>query len=551
MAKPSILSVDDDQEVRRAVERDLRRHFSESYRVLSAGSGAEALDLLGRVVLRGEEVALILSDQRMPEMTGVEFLGQAVKITPAAKRVLLTAYADTDAAIRAINEVHLDHYLMKPWHPPEERLYPLLDDLLGDWHASALAATEGVRVLGHRWSADSHRVRDFLTRNQIPHRWLDVEHEEGRLLLATAGLETTDRLPVLVFPDGSTLVDPTNSDIAERVGLRTRAELPFYDLVIVGGGPAGLAAAVYGASEGLRTVLVEREASGGQAGQSSRIENYLGFPSGLSGADLARRAIAQAERLGAELLSAQEVTAVEANGPARVVRLADGTELGCHALLIATGVSYRRLSAEGMDRLAGRGVYYGAALGEGSAFRDQPVFIVGAANSAGQAALHLAETADVTIVCRGDSIARSMSQYLVERIESHERITVRMGTQIVEAHGDTHLEGVTIEEGGERTHHDASGLFVFIGAEPHTEWLGRLVARSERGFVLSGADVARGGTGNAPPWPLARDPYLLETNVPGIFVAGDVRDQSIKRVASAVGEGAMAVAFIHQYLREL
>jgi thioredoxin reductase (NADPH) len=551
VSKPSIISVDDDQEVRRAVERDLRRHFSESYRILSAGSGSEALDLLGRVVLRGEEVALILSDQRMPEMTGVEFLGQAVKITPTAKRVLLTAYADTDAAIRAINEVHLDHYLMKPWHPPEERLYPLLDDLLGDWHASALAATDGVRVLGHRWSADSHRVRDFLTRNQIPHRWLDVEHEEGRLLLAVAGLETTDRLPVLLFPDGSTLVDPTNADIAERVGLRTRAELPFYDLVIVGGGPAGLAAAVYGASEGLRTVLVEREASGGQAGQSSRIENYLGFPSGLSGADLARRAIAQAERLGAELLTAQEVTAVEANGPARVVRLADGTELGCHALLIATGVSYRRLEAEGVDRLAGRGVYYGAALGEGSGFRDQPVFVVGAANSAGQAALHLAETADVTILCRGDSIARSMSHYLVERIESHDRITVLMGAHVVEAHGDTHLEGLTIEADGEQARHDASGLFVFIGAEPHTEWLGQLVATSERGFVLSGSEVVRGSTADAPRWPLARDPYLLETNVPGIFVAGDVRDQSIKRVASAVGEGAMAVAFIHQYLREL
>ncbi len=551
MAKPVLLSVDDNSEVLRAVERDLRRRYAESHRILSAGSGAEALDLIRRVVLRDEEVALLLVDQRMPGMTGLELLATTLELVPRAKRVLLTAYADTEVAIGAINEVHLDHYLMKPWHPPEERLYPVLDDLLDDWQASSLAAADAVRVIGHRWSADSHRLRDFMTRNQLAHRWLDAEHDEGRRLLAAAALGEDERLPVLLFPDGSTLVAPTAAEVAERVGLRTRAELPFYDLVIAGGGPAGLAAAVYGASEGLRTVLIEREASGGQAGQSSRIENYLGFPSGLSGADLARRAIAQAQRLGAELLTVPEVAAIEAKGPSRVVRLADGSELGCHAVLIATGVEYRRLGAEGVERLTGRGVYYGAALGEAAFFAGRPVVVVGGANSAGQAALHLAVKATVTLVVRGGALEGSMSHYLVERIHAETNIDVRLGARVVEAHGEDRLEGVTIDEGGTPARVEADGLFVFIGAEPHTGWLGGFVACSERGFVLSGPEVARSSDRSQSRWPLDRDPYLLETSVPGVFVAGDVREQSIKRVASAVGEGAMAVSFIHQYLRDL
>jgi thioredoxin reductase (NADPH) len=551
MEKPVLLSVDDDADVLRAVERDLRRRYADRFRVLSAGSGAEALDLLRRVVLRGEEVALLLVDQRMPEMTGVEFLAAARDIAPSAKRVLLTAYADTEVAIRAINEVHLDHYLMKPWHPPEERLYPVLDDLLGDWQASALAGAEAVRVIGHRWSADSHRIRDFMTRNQVAHRWLDAEHEAGRQLLAAAAPEGDERLPLLIFPDGSTLVAPGTAELAERVGLRTRAELPFYDLVIVGGGPAGLAAAVYGASEGLRTVLLEAEASGGQAGQSSRIENYLGFPSGLSGSDLARRAIAQATRFGAELLTAAEVSAIEAKGPSRVVRCADGRELGCHAILIATGVAYRRLEAEGAERLTGRGVYYGAALGEAAFFDGMPVVVVGGANSAGQAALHLALKARVTMVVRGGSLDRWMSSYLVERILPDPTINVCLNAEVVAVHGEEKVEGVTIEEAGTRSVLETDGVFVFIGAEPHTAWLHGLVACSEGGFVLSGPQVTQRDGGDWARWPLERDPYLLETNIPGIFVAGDVREQSIKRVASAVGEGAMAVSFIHQYLREL
>jgi thioredoxin reductase (NADPH) len=549
--KPVLLSVDDDTEVLRAVERDLRRRYSTRYRVLSAGSGAAALDMIRRVVLRDEEVALLLVDQRMPGMTGLELLAATLELLPNARRVLLTAFADTEVAIGAINDVHLDHYLLKPWHPPEERLYPVLDDLLDDWHASSLAGAERVRVIGHRWSLDSHRIRDFMARNQLAHRWLDAEHDEGQRLLAAAALGGDARLPVLFFPDGSTLVAPSTNELAERMGLRTRAELPFYDLVIAGGGPAGLAAAVYGASEGLRTVLVERDAGGGQAGQSSRIENYLGFPTGLSGADLARRAIAQAQRFGAELLTVPEVTAIEANGPSRLVRLSDGRELGCHAVLIATGVEYRRLEAEGAERLTGRGIYYGAALGEAAFYAGKPVVVVGGGNSAGQAALHLAAKARVSMVVRGDSIEGSMSHYLVERIRAEPNLEVRLNATVVEAHGDDLLQGVTIDEAGARTRLETSGLFVFVGAAPNTGWLGGLVARGAHGFVLSGPQVSRSRDAGRKRWPLERDPYLLETSVPGVFVAGDVREQSVKRVASAVGEGAMAVSFIHQYLREL
>jgi thioredoxin reductase (NADPH) len=447
--------------------------------------------------------------------------------------------------------VRLDHYLMKPWHPPEERLYPVLDELLGDWQASALAGADAVRVISHRWSADSHRVREFMARNQVAHRWLDAEQDEGRRLLAAAALDGDERLPLLVFPDGSTLVAPGTTELAERVGLRTSAELPFYDLVIVGGGPAGLAAAVYGASEGLRTVLLEAEANGGQAGQSSRIENYLGFPAGLSGSDLARRAIAQAARFGAELLTGLEVSAIEPKGPARVVRCADGRELGGHAILIATGVAYRRLEADGAARLTGRGVYYGAALGEAAFVDGGPVVVVGGANAAGQAALHLALETRVTMVVRGDSLESSMSSYLVERIRSDPRIDVRLDAEVVEVHGEENVESVTIAEAGTRSLLETEAVFAFIGAEPNTAWLDGLVARNEDGFVLSGPQVARTAGGGSARWPLERDPYLLETNIPGIFVAGDVREQSIKRVASAVGEGAMAVSFIHEYLREL
>jgi thioredoxin reductase (NADPH) len=550
-AKPVLLSIDDDPEVLRAVERDLRRHYTDRFRVLSAGSGAEGLELLRRIALRNEEVALMLVDQRMPELTGVEFLNSAREIVPNAKRVLLTAYADTEAAITAINEVGLDHYLMKPWHPPEERLYPVLDDLLGDWQSATLAAADAVRVIGHRWSADSHRIRDFMTRNQVAHRWIDAERDEGRRLLTAAALGDDAPLPLLLFPDGSTLVAPGTAGLAERIGLRTTAELPFYDVVIVGGGPAGLAAAVYGASEGLRTVLIEKEASGGQAGQSSRIENYLGFPAGLSGSDLTRRAVAQAVRLGAELLTAPEVEALEAKGPTRIVRLVGGHELACHAVLIATGVSYRRLEAEGADRLTGRGVYYGAALGEAASFAGRPVTVVGGANSAGQGALHLSQKARVTMIVRGDSLEKAMSAYLVERILADPAIEVRLDAQIIEVHGEEHVDAVTIAEDGTQAKLEADGVFVFVGAEPHTSWLRGLVACSDRGFVLSGPQVATSEHGDWARWPLERDPYLLETNVPGIFAAGDVRSQSIKRVASAVGEGAMAITFVHQYLRDL
>jgi thioredoxin reductase (NADPH) len=549
-AKPVLLAVDDDLEVSRAVERDLRSRYAESFHVLSADSGSAALDLLRRMVVRGETPALLLADQRMPGMTGVEFLAAAVEFAPGAKRVLLTAYADTDAAIRAINEIRLDHYLMKPWHPPEERLYPVLDDLLDDWRASSILTEDSVRLIGHRWSVESQRTRELLVRNFVPHRWLDAEQEEGRRLLAAAGLGV-DQLPVLVFADGSTLTSPSQTEVADRVGLRTRAEHPFYDLVIAGGGPAGLAAAVYGASEGLRTVIIELEASGGQAGQSSRIENYLGFPSGLSGSDLARRATAQARRFGAEILTAQEATALDARGAARIVRLSDGSELACHAVLIATGVSYRRLEAPGVEELTGRGVYYGAAAAaEAALYADRSVVVVGGANSAGQAALHLARAARVTVVCRGASLERSMSRYLVERIEASPEIGVRLNANVVEAHGDEHLEAITLDEAGNRSLLDADAAFVFIGAEPHTDWLGGLIARTERGFILAGPQVLQSRPG-APQWPLRRDPLLLETNVPGVFVAGDVREQSIKRVASAVGEGSMAVLLVHQYLREL
>jgi thioredoxin reductase (NADPH) len=554
-SKPILLTVDDDPEVLRAIERDLRRHYGKGYRVLRADAGVSALAVLRQVDARGEPVALFLVDQRMPQMSGVEFLEQARAIFPDAKRVLLTAYADTEAAIRAINTVKVDYYSLKPWDPPEEHLYPVLDDLLGDWQAQYRPPFEGLRVIGHRWSADSHALKDFLGRSSVPYHWLDVEanSEEARALLHKAGLDDS-RLPVVLFADGSHLVEPRMQEVAAKLGGRLRAERPFYDLVIVGGGPAGLAAAVYGASEGLATVLVEREAPGGQAGTSSRIENYLGFPSGLSGGDLARRAVAQARRFGVEILAPQEVAGLRVADPYRYVTLGDGSELACHTVLLATGVQYRTLDVPGVDRLTGAGVYYGAALTEALSCAGDDVYIVGGANSAGQAALYFARYArHVVMLVRGGGLAASMSQYLIEEIAAQPNITVRAHSQVVEACGDASLERLVIADSatGEHAIVPARALFIFIGALPRTEWLLGTVQRDAQGFILSGPDLKRDDKGRIPGWTLDRDPFLLETSVPGVFVAGDVRHRSIKRVASGVGEGSIAVQFIHQYLSKV
>ncbi len=546
--RPLILAVDDDPAVGRAIERDLKTRYGMRYRVLRADSGEAGLAVVEQLVRRGEPVALLVADQRMPGMDGVEFLRRALRMAPRAKRTLLTAYADTEAAILAINEIRLDHYLMKPWSPPEDRLYPVLDDLLEDWEADAAArsAEPGLRLVGHRFSARSHATRDFLARNGVPYRWLDRGDAEAISLLAAAG-RGDDDLPVLVFEDGEAMVRPDQARLAARIGLHTVADLPFYDLVILGGGPAGLAAAVYGASEGLRTLLVERHATGGQAGQSSRIENYLGFPTGLSGADLARRATVQARRLGAEMLTAREVTSIRENGPSRVIVLDGGEEIGAHSVLVATGVHYARLDAPGVEELTGSGVYYGASPAEAGEMEGEDVVVVGAANSAGQAAIDLASRARrVTLLCRGPELARSMSHYLVERIESLPNIDVRTGTVVAGASGDGRLEELTIATGGVEERLAVAAAFVFIGARPQTDWLGDVVARDAAGFLVSGASLQR--VEGRHRWRLDRDPLPLETSLPGVFVAGDVRDQSVKRVASAVGEGSMAVQLVHQYL---
>jgi thioredoxin reductase (NADPH) len=543
-----VLAVDDDPAVGRAIERDLRHRYGSRHRVLLADSGEAGLGIVEEIVRRGEPVALLVVDQRMPGMSGVEFLSRALKMAPQAKRVLLTAYADTEAAIRAINELRLDHYLMKPWAPPEERLYPVLDDALEDWDADAAArlSEPGLRIVGHRFSADSHATRDFLARNGVPYRWLDIADPEARQLLAAASLNDS-RLPVLVFEDGEALAQPSQSAIAARIGLRTEAELPFYDLVIVGGGPAALAAAVYGASEGLRTLLVERHAAGGQAGQSSRIENYLGFPSGVSGADLARRATAQAQRLGAEMLTTREVLAIRENGPLRVVTLDGGEEIGCHSVLIATGVHYSRLEAQGVEALTGSGIYYGAAPAEAGAVEGEDVVVVGAANSAGQAVVDLAGRARrVILLCRGEGLEKGMSRYLIEQIGSLVNVEVKPRAVVTAAFGEGRLEELTVAVAGREERLSVTAAFVFIGARPQTDWLGETVARDARGFIVSGAAVQR--IDGRHRWPLERDPLPLEASLPGVFVAGDVRDQSIKRVASAVGEGSMSVQLVHQYL---
>jgi thioredoxin reductase (NADPH) len=545
--RATILAVDDEPTVLAAVARDLRRGFGERYRILRAGSGPEALELLGEMRRRGENLALTVADQRMPGMEGTDLLVKARQVYPDAKRVLLTAYADTQAAIAAINEVSLDYYLLKPWDPPEEQLFPVVEDLLTTWEAGAALESGGVRIIGHRFSKDTHDLRDFIARNRVPGRWLDVERDsEARELLTVAGVPD-ERLPVVLLEDGAVVERPSVLELAERLGVAVRPTADHYDLVIVGGGPAGLAAAVYGASEGLRTVMVEREAPGGQAGQSSRIENYLGFPNGLSGSDLARRATTQARRLGAELLTVSDVVSLKVEGAGRIVELTGGAQLSANCVLVASGVSYRMMPAPGFSDFTGAGVYYGAALTEARSCADQHVVVIGGANSAGQAAVHFSSFANrVTMLVRGASLAKSMSAYLIEQIAALENVDVLTQTQAVGAEGaNGRLKRLRVRgpDGTERQE-DVDACFVFIGALPRTDWLDGVVARDERGFILAGADARPHG------WPLHREPRTLETSVPGVFVAGDVRARSIKRVASAVGEGSMAVTLIHEYLAE-
>ncbi|HMF89733.1 MAG TPA: FAD-dependent oxidoreductase [Candidatus Angelobacter sp.] len=556
MAKPILLSVDDDSDVLRAIERDLRSHYGADYRVLASDSPHGALDLLKQLKVRNDNVALLLADQRMPKMDGIGFLQEARQIFPEAKRALLTAYADTNAAISAINDVKINYFFVKPWDPPEEHLYPQLDDLLDDWKASYHPAFEGIRVLGTRWSPRSYELRDFLARNHVPYQWVDVElsanDAETKRLLAALGPEAAN-LPVVLFPDGTKLLESVPAQVAQKVGLRTHAQTSFYDLAIVGGGPAGLAAAVYGASEGLHTVIIEREAPGGQAGMSSRIENYLGFPTGLSGGDLARRAVVQAQRFGVEILSPQEATAFRTEGSYRIVKLADGNEISCHALMIASGVQWRRLEAPGIDRLQGAGVYYGGGSTEAITCKGEIVYVVGGANSAGQAAMNFARYADrVVILVRGESLSSTMSQYLIDQIKRTPNIQLWTHASVGEVHGESHLEELSVlcsdTDRIERV--PASSVFIFIGALPRTDWLGSEVERDERGFILTGPDLLWQGA-RPKGWTLERDPFLLETNVPGMFAVGDVRHGSVKRVASSVGEGSVAVQFIHQYLSKV
>jgi thioredoxin reductase (NADPH) len=548
--KPIILTIDDEPHVLNAIVRDLSSHFQGEYRIVKAASGAEALEVVAAFRLRDEPIALFLVDQRMPSMTGVEFLGEAIKLCPDAKRVLLTAYADTDAAIASINSLGLDYYLMKPWDPPDERLFPVLDDLLGDWRASVPAPVGGIRVAGTLWSARSHDVKDFLARSQVPYQWLDVAKDAEAMALVEATSDGPPRLPTVFLPDGTTLVDPDIGELAERLGMSTRPTDPFYDLIVIGAGPAGLAAAVYGASEGLRTVVIEQSAAGGQAGTSARIENYLGFPQGVSGADLTRRATAQARRLGAEILTTRQVTRLRVDDPYRIVTLNDGTELSSHSILIATGIRLRELDVPGMEPLVGASVYYGAATSEAVNFRDKKVVVVGGANSAGQGAVFLARFAsEVTVLIRGESMRQGMSQYLIDQIEATENISVRARTEVVEVHGADHLESISVKNNltGETETAPADGMFIFIGAEPHSEIVDGIVTLDAAGFICTGPDL--GADGHRPvSWMLDRDPFLLETSVPGIFAAGDVRHGVIRRVASAAGQGAVAVTLVHKYL---
>jgi thioredoxin reductase (NADPH) len=547
MARPIILAVDDDISVLEAVVQDLRRQYGQTYRVMRAGSGQAALDTLQQLKTRQEPVALLLSDQRMPGMTGVDFLEKAIEFYPEARRVLLTAYADTEVAIRAINTARIHYYLTKPWDPPEEKLYPVLSDLLEDWTAGYRPPFEGLRVIGHRWSLRDHQVRNFLSQNHVPYRWLDVAGNDEAVKLLTDSQLDADKLPVVLFADGAALVDPDLEELAARVGLRVKAEQEFYDLLVVGAGPAGLAAAVYGASEGLRTLVIEPDAPGGQAGSSSRIENYLGFPSGVTGADLGRRAHTQATRFGAEFLT-QRATGLRIDGQYRFVQLADGREVSGHVVVLSPGVQYRKLDIPGAERLSGRGIYYGAALVEAVACKDEEVFVVGGANSAGQAALHFAKFArKVTMVVRGDGLSATMSKYLIDEIEKTSNIVVVPRTQVVEADGEERLEKLKMKGPQGDFEIPASSLFVFIGAAPGTGWLPNSILRDDKGFLLAGPDLKL--EGKLPEiWREQREPYLLESSIPGVFVAGDVRHGSVKRVASAVGEGSIAVQFVHQYL---
>jgi len=550
-SKPVLMTVDDDPGVSRSVARDLRRRYGQDYRIVRAESGADALDALRELALRGERVAAILADYRMPGMNGIEFLEQAMDVAPHARRALLTAYADTDAAIQAINVVDVDHYLLKPWDPPEEKLYPVVDALVETWRAVGQRPVDEIRVVGHRWSAESFAARDFLARNSVPYRWYSVEEAEGARLLGAAGASVDD-LPVVITVDGTALRGPTDAEIANACGLTVDPVADFYDLIVIGGGPAGLGSAVYGASEGLRTVLVERQATGGQAGQSSRIENYLGFPDGVSGAQLTDRARRQAAKFGAEVLTARDVVALEVRGSARVVRFGDDTEIAAHSVVLATGVSYRSLDAPGVAELAGRGVFYGSAATEAPACKGEDIYIVGGANSAGQAAVFFSRhAATVTVLVRGPNLEASMSHYLIKQLDAIDNVFVRTGTEVVEACGDGHLQRLVLSDrtSGEKETVAAGSMFVFIGAAPRTEWLDGEIERDARGFVRTGPDLVVDGS-PPPGWTLDRPPYHLESSVPGVFVAGDVRAESVKRVASAVGEGAMAVTLVHRYLAE-
>jgi thioredoxin reductase (NADPH) len=549
-AKPVILSVDDDAQVLNAIERDLRQRYQSTYRVLKAVSGAEALDTARQLKQRGTPIALFLVDERMPGMTGTELLHDVRDLYPESRKVLLTAYADSEAAIRGINEVGLDHYLMKPWDPPEQHMYPVLDDLLADWAAAFRPLFEGIRVAGSRWSPRSHELRDFLSRTQTPYAWIDLDADAATRALVETLTPGLKRQPVVFLADGTSLLAPTTRELAERIGLQTEARQPFYDLIVVGGGPSGLAAAVYGASEGLRTILIELDATGGQAGTSSQIENYLGFPSGIAGADLARRATTQARRFGAEVVTARGVSAIRAENPYRVVTFEDGSEVRCYALLLATGMQVRRLEVPGVEALTGAGVYYGAALSEAAACRDADVVIVGGANAAGQAALLFARYARaVTVLVRGESLKASMSTYLIDRIEATDNIDVRTHTSVAGICGTSRLESIDLvrDDTGERSTLPVTAMFVLIGSTPQTRMIADLVERDDAGFIITGPDLMRDGK-RPKGWPLDRDPFLLETSVPGIFAAGDVRLGSTKRVASAVGEGSAAVGMIHKYL---
>jgi thioredoxin reductase (NADPH) len=550
MTKPVILAVDDDPEVLNAVDRDLRQHFRADYQVLKVGSGAQALDTTNQLKKRGRSVALFLVDERMPGMTGTQFLLEAIKLYPEARRVLLTAYADTETAITAINRIGIDHYLLKPWEPPSQRLYPVLDDLLMDWTAHTRPPFEGLRVAGTALSPTSYALKDFLAGNQIPYQWVDLDQDAPTRALVEGTPDGMARLPVVFFPDGSTLVQPTPLEVAGRLGLQTQAKQPFYDLAVVGGGPAGLAAAVYGASEGLRTILIERYATGGQAGTSSQIENYLGFPSGVSGADLARRATTQAKRFGTEVLTAQDVAAIERKDPYRVIKLSDGSQLSCKAVLLAPGMEVRRLDVPGLDPLVGAGVFYGAAMTEAATYRDCDVFVVGGANSAGQGAMFFSRYArKVTMLLRGPKLTAHMSQYLVDRIQETKNVEVMTNTVICSARGENRLEAITLMnvETQEQCELAASAMFIFIGTAPRTGMVAGLVERNAQGFILTGRDLLIDGK-RPKTWTLQRDPFPFETSVPGVFAAGDARHGSGKRVASAVGEGSATVSMIHEYL---